>query len=84
MSGRKSLQDDRQAATGQRADHRQRYRPRILSQQFAREAAGADMLYAPGVHDLATIKTVVSALKKPFNLLMSFADPTPVEQPSTA
>ena len=34
------------------------------------------MLYSPGVHDLATIKTVVSALKKPFNLVMGFADPT--------
>src|SRR5262249_56791109 len=39
------------------------------------EAAGADVLYAPGVRDLATIKTVVSALKKPFNLVMGFADP---------
>jgi 2-methylisocitrate lyase-like PEP mutase family enzyme len=40
------------------------------------EAAGADVLYAPGLYDLATIKTVVSALKKPFNLVMGFADPT--------
>jgi 2-methylisocitrate lyase-like PEP mutase family enzyme len=40
------------------------------------EAAGADVLYAPGVYDLATIKTVVSAIKKPFNLVMGFADPT--------
>src|SRR5689334_16962690 len=40
------------------------------------EAAGADVLYAPGLHDLATIKTVVSALKRPFNLVMGFADPT--------
>src|SRR5207237_6411020 len=40
------------------------------------EAAGADVLYAPGVHDLATIKTVVASLKKPFNLVMGFADPT--------
>jgi 2-methylisocitrate lyase-like PEP mutase family enzyme len=39
------------------------------------EAAGADVLYAPGLYDLATIKTVVSALKKPFNLVMGFADP---------
>ncbi|MDE5440705.1 isocitrate lyase/phosphoenolpyruvate mutase family protein [Bradyrhizobium sp. CSA207] len=39
------------------------------------EAAGADVLYAPGVHDLATIKTVVASLKKPFNLVMGFADP---------
>ena len=40
------------------------------------EAVGADVLYAPGVYDLATIKTVVSALKKPFNLVMGFADPS--------
>lgn len=40
------------------------------------EAAGADVLYAPGLYDLATIKTVVSALNKPFNLVMGFADPT--------
>jgi 2-methylisocitrate lyase-like PEP mutase family enzyme len=40
------------------------------------EAAGADVLYAPGVYDLATIKTVVSAIKRPFNLVMGFADPT--------
>src|SRR5262245_42663047 len=40
------------------------------------EAAGADVLYAPGLYDLATIKTVVSSLRKPFNLVMGFADPT--------
>ena len=40
------------------------------------EAAGADVLYAPGLYDLATIKTVVSAVKRPFNLVMGFADPT--------
>lgn len=40
------------------------------------EAVGADVLYAPGVRDLATIRTVVSALNKPFNLVMGFADPT--------
>ena len=51
----------------------------------AYEAAGADVLYAPGLYDLATIKTVVSALKKPFNLVMGFADPTlTVEQLSAA
>src|SRR6202012_3350294 len=49
------------------------------------EAAGADVLYAPGLYDLATIKTVVSALNKPFNLVMGFADPTlTVEQLSAA
>jgi 2-methylisocitrate lyase-like PEP mutase family enzyme len=40
------------------------------------EAAGADVLYAPGVYDLATIKTVVSSVTKPFNVVMGFADPT--------
>jgi 2-methylisocitrate lyase-like PEP mutase family enzyme len=40
------------------------------------EAAGADVLYSPGVHDIDTIRTVVSSVKKPFNLVMGFADPT--------
>lgn len=40
------------------------------------EAAGADVLYAPGLYDLQTIKTITSALKKPFNHVMGFADPT--------
>ena len=42
----------------------------------AYEAVGADVLYAPGLYDLATIRDVVSALRKPFNLVMGFADPT--------
>ncbi|MCK1722835.1 isocitrate lyase/phosphoenolpyruvate mutase family protein [Bradyrhizobium sp. 141] len=49
------------------------------------EAAGADVLYAPGLYDLATIRTVVSSLGKPFNHVMGFADPTlTVGQLSTA
>ncbi len=49
------------------------------------EAVGADVLYSPGLYDLGTIKTVVSALKRPFNLVMGFADPTlTVEQLSAA
>ncbi|MVT65775.1 isocitrate lyase/phosphoenolpyruvate mutase family protein [Bradyrhizobium pachyrhizi] len=40
------------------------------------EAAGADVLYSPGLYDLATIKTVVSSINKPFNLVMGYADPT--------
>ncbi|RXG89589.1 isocitrate lyase/PEP mutase family protein [Bradyrhizobium vignae] len=40
------------------------------------EAAGADVLYAPGLYDLATIRTFVSSLGKPFNHVMGFADPT--------
>ena len=40
------------------------------------ESAGADVLYAPGLHSLAEIRTVTAALKKPFNLVMGFVDPT--------
>ncbi|MBR0874455.1 isocitrate lyase/phosphoenolpyruvate mutase family protein [Bradyrhizobium tropiciagri] len=40
------------------------------------EAAGADVLYSPGLYDIATIRTVASSLNKPFNLVMGFADPT--------
>jgi 2-methylisocitrate lyase-like PEP mutase family enzyme len=49
------------------------------------EAVGADVLYAPGVRDLDTIRKVVAALGKPFNLVMGFADPTlTVDQLSAA
>ena len=40
------------------------------------EAVGADVLYSPGLHDIDTIRTVVSSIGKPFNLVMGFADPT--------
>lgn len=36
--------------------------------------AGADVLYAPGVYDLETVRTVCAAVDKPFNLVMGFAD----------
>jgi len=39
------------------------------------EAAGADVLYAPGLRDLATIRTVVSSVTRPVNVVMSAADP---------
>jgi len=39
------------------------------------EKVGADVLYAPGVRDLATIRTVVSSVTKPVNVVMSAADP---------
>ena len=39
------------------------------------EKAGADVLYAPGLRDLATIRAVVSAVGKPVNVVMSTADP---------
>jgi len=40
------------------------------------EKAGADVLYAPGVRDLATIRTVTSSVKRPVNVVMSAADPS--------
>jgi 2-methylisocitrate lyase-like PEP mutase family enzyme len=39
------------------------------------EKTGADVLYAPGLRDLATIRTVVSAVRKPVNVVMSHGDP---------
>lgn len=39
------------------------------------EKAGADVLYAPGVRDLAQIRAVTSAVSKPVNVVMSAADP---------
>ncbi|GIQ78464.1 oxaloacetate decarboxylase [Bradyrhizobium sp. RD5-C2] len=48
------------------------------------EAAGADVLYSPGLYDIDTIRTVVSSVKKPFNLVMGFADPTLTVEQLTA
>jgi len=42
-------------------------------QAFA--AAGADVLYAPGLRDLATIRRVAAAVPKPVNVVMGLADP---------
>lgn len=39
------------------------------------EKAGADVLFAPGLRDLATIRTVVSSVTRPLNVVMSTADP---------
>lgn len=39
------------------------------------ENAGADVVYAPGLRDLATIATVASSVTKPLNVVMSAADP---------
>jgi 2-methylisocitrate lyase-like PEP mutase family enzyme len=39
------------------------------------EKVGADVLYAPGLRDLAAIRTVAGAVGKPINVVMSAADP---------
>jgi 2-methylisocitrate lyase-like PEP mutase family enzyme len=41
----------------------------------AYSAAGADVLYAPGLKDVATIRKLVAAVNKPVNIVMSMADP---------
>jgi 2-methylisocitrate lyase-like PEP mutase family enzyme len=49
------------------------------------EAAGADVLYAPGLRDLATIRQVCAALGKPVNVLMALPGmPLSVEQLAAA
>ena len=40
------------------------------------EQAGADVLYAPGLKDIDTIRTVVSSVSKPVHLVMTHADPS--------
>ena len=40
------------------------------------ERAGADVLYAPGLRDLATIRTVVASVTRPVNVVASFIDPS--------
>ena len=41
----------------------------------AYEAAGADVLYAPGLRNLAEVRQVVSAVKRPFNVVTGWLDP---------
>src|SRR5207253_10456722 len=41
----------------------------------AYEAAGADVLYAPGLRTLDEMRAVVSSVGKPVNVVMGFADP---------
>jgi len=41
----------------------------------AYEAAGADVLYAPGLRTLAEVRQVVSAIKRPFNIVTGWLDP---------
>jgi len=43
----------------------------VIDRLQAFEAAGADVLFAPGLDDMASIRAVVSALSKPVNVIMS-------------
>jgi 2-methylisocitrate lyase-like PEP mutase family enzyme len=48
----------------------------IIRRLQAFEAAGAEVLYAPGLRTAEQIRTVVSAVTRPVNVVMGFADPT--------
>lgn len=39
------------------------------------EKAGADVLYAPGLKDLATIRTIASSVSRPLNVVTGMLDP---------
>ncbi len=61
-----------------RAENLIRGRPDLddtIKRLQAFEKAGADVLYAPGLRDLATMRTVVRSIGKPLNVVMSAADP---------
>jgi 2-methylisocitrate lyase-like PEP mutase family enzyme len=40
------------------------------------EAVGADVLYAPGLRDLAQMQAITGAVRKPVNVVMGFGDPS--------
>ena len=42
----------------------------VIKRLQAYQQAGADVLFAPGLPDVASIRTVCSALKKPFNFMV--------------
>lgn len=42
----------------------------VIKRLQAYEAAGADVLFAPGLPDLASVKKVCSSLRKPFNFMV--------------
>lgn len=44
------------------------------------EAAGADVLYAPGINSLEQLRTVTASLDKPFNVLASFMPGTNIAE----
>jgi 2-methylisocitrate lyase-like PEP mutase family enzyme len=42
----------------------------VIKRLQAFEAAGADVLFAPGLPDIAAVKKVCGSLKKPFNFMV--------------
>ena len=47
-----------------------------IARLLAFERAGADVLYAPGLYSLDEIRAVTSAVHRPVNVVMGFADPS--------
>ena len=43
----------------------------VITRLQAFEAAGADVLFAPGLNDFESIRLVVTAISKPVNVIMS-------------
>jgi len=51
-------------------------RPEAIRRLQAYEAAGADVLYAPGLRNLDEVREVVCAVRRPFNVVTGWLDPT--------
>ena len=49
--------------------------PDTIRRLLAYEAAGADVLYAPGLRNLAEVRKVVGAVNRPFNVVTRWLDP---------
>ncbi|NNE22977.1 MAG: isocitrate lyase/phosphoenolpyruvate mutase family protein, partial [Rhizobiales bacterium] len=56
--------------------HGQRDLGDIIRRLQAFEAAGADVLYAPGLRTIDQVRQVTAEISKPFNMVMGFADPS--------
>lgn len=50
--------------------------PDTIRRLQAYEAAGADVLYAPGLRNIAEVRQVVQAVKRPLNVVTGWLDPT--------
>jgi 2-methylisocitrate lyase-like PEP mutase family enzyme len=55
--------------------HGQRDLDEVIGRLKAFEAAGADVLYAPGLRDLDSIRKVAAAVRKPVNVVIGNMDP---------
>lgn len=50
-----------------------------IARLLAYQEAGADVLYAPGLTDLADVRRVVAEVQRPVNVLLARGGPTPAE-----